>query len=122
MNINKTVRIGTTSTYGGRGMSIYCRIKFNDSRLSITGVEGPLPSGNCLGSCGQIDTGLNPADFNTYAPGWNVGLLRRFLDVWDNWHLNDMNAGTPAQTAELDKHEFPNDSARPHYRWAKDNL
>ena len=116
-DFTKTVRIGTAKTYGGRGMSIYCRIKFDDGRLSISGVEGPLPSGNCLGGCGQIDMHLAPDQIVSYAPEWNTQTLRKFLAVWKEWHLNDMKAGTPAQETELKKHEFPG-YPESHYTWA----
>ena len=31
----------------------FCKIEFDGTRLSITGVIGPMPSGNCRGSAGQ---------------------------------------------------------------------
>lgn len=30
----------------------FCKIQFENGRLSITGVIGPLPSGNCCGGAG----------------------------------------------------------------------
>lgn len=96
MNFSKTVRIGTTSI-GRRNASVYCKITFKDGKLSITGVGGPLPSGNALGGCGQIDMHLKPSDIVNWAPGWNAGKMKRFLEVWKRWHLNDMVPGTPAQ-------------------------
>ena len=120
-DFNKTVRLGAARTYGGRGMSVYCSIKYIDGKLSISGVEGPLPSGNALGSCGQIDMHLKPEDIVTLAPGWTRGKIRQFLSVWRDWHLNDMQAGTPKQTEELKKHEF-RDYGACHYTWASDLL
>ena len=80
-------------------MSVYCKIEYSeDGRLSITGVEGPLPSGNCLGACGQIDMDLKARYFIGHcAAGWDVVKIAKLLDVWDRWHLNDMHAGTPEQ-------------------------
>ena len=94
-SIDKVVRIGTVKTYGGRGASVYCHITYNNDRLSISGVVGPLPGGNCLGSCGQIIMDWTP--IVNYAKGWTPSMVRRFLDIWDRWHLNDMQAGTPEQ-------------------------
>ena len=96
MKINKVVRLGTNKTYGGRGYSIYAQIEFDGTRLSISGVEGPLPSGNALGRCGQIYQNL---EIVNYAPGWDKALLSRFLHVWDRWHLNDANSACEHQRA-----------------------
>lgn len=120
-NFNKTVRIGTAKTYGGRYYSIYCQIKFNDSNLSICGVEGPLPSGNAIGSCGQIRADLTPDDIKSFALGWHRGKMRQFLRIWKTYHLNDMKAGTPAQLAELERHKFPGYPTI-YYTWASDIL
>jgi len=98
-------------------MSVFCKVEYKGGRLSITGVEGPLPSGNALGGCGQIDMHLQPGELNL-APGWTMAMARKFLAVWKEWHLNDMHAGTPLQTAELKRHTFPGHPAN-HYDWAK---
>jgi len=95
--MHKIVRLGTRKTYGGRGYSVYCEITIKDGNLSIHGVEGPLPSGNCLGSCGQID--MSGLEMDGYAPGWSKELVQEFAQVWDRWHLNDMKAGCPHQRA-----------------------
>lgn len=108
MNIQKVVRIGTTKDEG----STFCEIKFKDGKLSITGVEGPTRGGNARGSCGQIVMGYKEYDHRGYktladikpAPGWDTDTIKRFFDVWDRWHLNDMKAGTPAQERFLREH------------------
>lgn len=84
--MDKIVRLGTNQTHGGRFYSIYARIQLADGRLSITGVEGPTPSGNALGGCGQI----NPVTVNKRAPQWTSTMLRTFNYVWGRWHLNDL--------------------------------
>jgi len=111
------VRPGTMKTWkGGRWASIYCSIKLTqDGRLSISGVIGPLPSGNALGACGQIDMEFHhrnpahndkrydnptrPSDIR-FRPGWTVTKWYQFLDDWKTYHLNDMHAGCKHQTAE----------------------
>ena len=104
--LNKVVRVGTT-TEG----SVFCKIKFADNRLSITGVIGPQANGNCRGSCGQIDMGLTAADITKFAPGWDADMLADFLDLWGKWHLNDLTAGSPEQQAFLSanpvKYQYP---------------
>jgi len=120
--MKKIVRLGTAKTYRGRAYSIFCKIEFKDGRLSISGVEGPLPSGNCLGACGQIDMHLrDQQDTITPAPGWDRDKLAHFFAIWNRWHLNDMRAGSPAQMAELAKHTYPGQPTS-HYDWAKQTL
>lgn len=99
-NFTKIVRLGTAETPEGRSYSIFCKVKYIDGGLSITGVEGPLRNGNCRGGCGQIVMSINVSEVKP-APGWDAAMLRRFVEVWNDWHMNDMRAGTPRQTAYL---------------------
>lgn len=92
--LNKVVRVGK-----GPDGNVFCNIKFADGKLSITGVIGPKSDGNCKGSCGQID--MSEWDITKYAPGWTRELEQQFRTVWGEWHLNDLQAGSPAQTAYL---------------------
>lgn len=89
--------------------------------LSITGVVGPTANGNARGSCGQCVDSLS--EITDYAPGWNAEMVARLQELWETWHLNTMQAGTPAQTAWVKAHEgeFPGypDS---HYVWAGEQL
>lgn len=96
--IDKVVRIGTVKTYGGRWASVYCQITYKNGRLSISGVVGPLPGGNCLGSWGQINVDWTP--IVNYAKGWTPSMVKRFLDIWDRWHLNDTRA-VPADVLQF---------------------
>lgn len=98
-SFTKTVRIGTTKPgiVCGRAVSVFCKIKFEGGRLSISGVEGPLASGNALGGCGQIDMHLRAEHFGTFAPGWSHARVVEFLRIWGRWHLNDVRAGSPRQ-------------------------
>ncbi len=109
-NFNKVVRIGTIKE-GKRNASIYCGIKYTEGHLSISGVIGPLKSGNALGSCGQInmsfwhrnskkEKGLIKPDAINFAPKWNVEQWLDFLDVWEKYHLNDLRAGCEHQRKE----------------------
>lgn len=98
-SINKTVLIGTIKTWRrGRFASVFCRIEFRDGRLSIHGVVGPLPSGNSLGGAGQI---LNTVSMvERLADGWTTEKRDKFVEVWRNWHRNDMRAGCEHQRAD----------------------
>lgn len=92
--MKKVIRIGK----GPHG-NVYCKIEIKNKEgkgpvLSITGVEGPLSSGNCRGSCGQI---VGHITISTYAPGWDKPLLDKFTDIWEKWHLNNMRAACEHQ-------------------------
>lgn len=97
----KIVRVGITLVHDGRHerlAAVFCKIQFDAAgRLSITGVEGPLPNGDALGSCGQIVM----SDWNivAYAPGWDADRVEKFREIWRQWHLNDMRAGCEHQRA-----------------------
>lgn len=70
----------------------FVKIKYKEKKpgqkvLSITGVNG---------SCGQcIDEirGGIPAD------GWDVDMIKKLCKIWEQWHLNDMNAACTHQQA-----------------------
>ncbi|MDH5645206.1 MAG: hypothetical protein OEZ01_04320 [Candidatus Heimdallarchaeota archaeon] len=92
ITINKIVRLGTVKIYDNKHATVYCKIKFKDGRLSITGVEGPYTNGNCAGSCGQINIHLTKKQETIKLnPAWNKSMLAKFFNVWDEWHLNDLN-------------------------------
>lgn len=128
--MNKIVRLGTAKTYRGRSYSIFCKIKYENGKLSITGVEGPTVGGNALGACGQIDMRLRSGQQNIkLAPGWTRAKLARFFDIWEQWHLNDMKAGTPIQEAYLKEHKADYEAFKAkankyvsYYEWATDAL
>jgi len=110
--MKRIFRIGTIQSHGGRWMSIYVEAKYESGELSIHGTEGPLSSGHCLGSSGQIDMDYahqNPADndYRTvepiktseirFASGWSAENWLKLLDVWKVWHLNGLRAGCEHQ-------------------------
>jgi hypothetical protein len=93
--MDKVIRPGTID-----GHSVYIRIKTEQKEkgicLSISGVVGPRPGGNAWGSCGQIQNELR--NINKLAPGWTREMVDKLFEVWERWHLNDMNAACPHQT------------------------
>lgn len=99
--MRKVMRLGTLPTYNDRRMSVFVCAEFtNDGRLSITGVEGPTRGGNAIGGCGQIVMSLSePGGLDGFepGPGWTLESVRRLLEIWDRWHLNDMRAGSFVQ-------------------------
>jgi len=99
----KVVRIGRVCPERCRsGYDMFCKITYKDGNLSISGVEGPLPSGGCKGSAGQIVmSGADAllADMVEYAPQWDEGKARQFFALWDRWHLNDIRPECEHQRA-----------------------
>jgi hypothetical protein len=93
--VDKVVRLGASQTYGGRWFNIFARIKIKEGRLSITGVEGPLASGDALGSCGQI-VGV---EVQREASGFIGTELTTFFEVWRRYHLNDIQSACEHQRA-----------------------
>lgn len=104
--MEKVMRVGTTKI-GGRWASIYTKVKVKDGKLLISGVIGPLQSGNALGSCGQIDMEFahrdkkdNDSRYNTpitpeeikFVNGWDKEKWFDLLDIWKRWHLNAMRS------------------------------
>lgn len=95
-DFDKVVRIGEIHPeWAGSGFSIFCKIEFKGGRLSISGVEGPLPNGDARGSCGQIN--MHEWGIVKYAPGWDAEKVAKFREVWESWHLNDMTPGCEHQ-------------------------
>lgn len=88
-----------TAKINNRQVSVFMKIQFENGRLSITGVEGPLPSGNCLGSCGQINKPRSEYQNIHWSSWWNAGKYKKFLELWEAYHLNDMQAGCEHQKA-----------------------
>lgn len=73
--------------YSGRA-TVYASIEYSDDgRLSICGVVEPLRNGNCRGSCGQCVDEIRSGD---PVKGWTDEMLKKFCDIWDRWHFNDM--------------------------------
>jgi hypothetical protein len=108
MKLNKVVRPGMVND-GVRSYSIFCKVKIKEEHginvLSISGVEGPMVNGNARGSCGQINMCYkhsNPEHddkrygehkvIKVFADGWTSEKWFKFLEIWNDWHLNDMRS------------------------------
>ncbi len=104
---------GRVAWYPHQTPLVHCRIEVTTKPLgegvppgkvlSITGVIGAKPNGDCVGSTGQIQSDLRAAlkgsEFE-FHPEWNEEKVRKFLDIWDKWHLNDKRAGCEHQRAQ----------------------
>tara|TARA_A100001388_G_C28559276_1_gene398765 strand:+ start:155 stop:682 length:528 start_codon:yes stop_codon:yes gene_type:complete len=73
-----------------------------DWRLSLSGIIGPKHNGDAIGGCGQIQDHLLDGDtIEEYFEPWCEERVLILKSVWDEYHLNDMTAGSPTQEAFL---------------------
>lgn len=91
--MRKVVNPCTCKVYGRMSgkesmANAFAEIKFEAGRLSICGVIGPQSNGDCRGSAGQCTDEIRSG---TPVEGWTREMLDKFCDIWDRWHLNDMN-------------------------------
>ena len=63
-------------------------IDWDGKNLSITGSEGRDHGGQII---------MSPWDLQQYAEGYNPEVVAQLRSIWERWHLNDMQAGSPAQ-------------------------
>ena len=77
-------------------VNAFAKIEYDGKRLSICGVVGPKSNGNCMGSAGQCSDSIRKG---TPVDGWDRSMLDKFCDIWDRWHLNDMNTACEHQRA-----------------------
>jgi hypothetical protein len=54
-----------------------------------------MRNGDAWGSCGQCLDSLKAID--AYTEGWNAESAQKLFDIWERWHLNDMNAACAHQ-------------------------
>ena len=87
---NLLYKVGRTSEG-----SLWVEMRFDGTRLSISGVIGPRSNGDAFGSCGQIAGDLDR--IIDYAPGWDEAKAHELAEIWKTWHLNDMQAGCAHQ-------------------------
>ena len=105
----------------GEDGRVFVEVQYRqDGRLSITGVVGPKSNGDARGGCGQIRDSVR--DVPHLAGDWTPDMITRLVAVWDRWHLNDMQAGSPRQRAWLER--FPVNVTYPtsHYVVASERL
>lgn len=88
-------------TRGGRWYKVWFTVEvdhLNDfPQFSMDGVEGPLKSGNCLGSAGQIKFSIECEDRDLWklCKGYTMDTIDNLLSIWDQWHLKNITKGMP---------------------------
>ena len=92
----------------GKDGKVFVTVQIKSARggetLSIRGVVGPMSNGHAKGACGQIQDYLtNGWTITDYAKGWSPESVERLQEIWNQHHLNDLTAGSPAQEACLAK-------------------
>ena len=85
--INPCMARGYTSSGIEVMKDAFVKIEYNEGRLSLSGVVGPLPSGNCYGSAGQCYESIAEGKVKE---GWTQEMLDKLVEIWKEWHLNDM--------------------------------
>ena len=70
-------------------ISVNLRQTENGPALSIIGMMGD--------AAGQIYKDIRRAECFNFRSGWTQEKLDKLLDVWEAYHLNDLQAGTPEQ-------------------------
>lgn len=85
--MKKVVQPSICEVYKGQA-SAFAKIEYEDGCLSICGVIGPMSNGNCKGSAGKC---VDEIRQGSPAEGWSDEMLQKFCDIWDRWHLNDLN-------------------------------
>ena len=115
--MQKVLHIGTIKVPAGSrqiNADVFIKVRFEDERLSISGVIGPKSNGNAWGGCGQIDMEfkhrndadddkrygdlIKPVDIS-FTADWGTAMWYELLDVWKRYHLNDMHAECKHQRA-----------------------
>jgi len=96
----------------GRYYETFCKIEYDNKRLSINGIIGPKEYGEAY--CGQINMEYehrNPehndkrayhlitTDELIFNEGWDKDKWYQFLEYWHDWHLNDLRPGCEHQKA-----------------------
>ncbi|MCP4221891.1 MAG: hypothetical protein GY773_00930 [Actinomycetia bacterium] len=111
----------------GKRARLFVTMRYEDGRLSISGVEGPKVNGDAVGSCGQCRDAL--VRLYSLERGWTRAMAGELHTIWDRWHLNDMRAGTLAQESHLRTFDdwradatarsIMGDYGPDHYLWAQ---
>lgn len=125
ITINKVVNPCSVMVYRDvykeeRPYPAFAKVLYDGKRLSITGVVGPRNNGDCWGSAGQCVDSIKNGIVN--APDWDSEMLKKFCEIWEHHHLNDMRPYCPHQK-ELGWDKLAHkDVEIYHYRLTTDGL
>lgn len=92
--------------------NILVEIEWDGNRLSMCGtITSTDDDGSSVGW--QIQDDLKRLQNSIqYHPGWDRDVMEKFLDIWYQWHLNDLRAGCRHQR-DLGWHKMPIDPQKP---------
>lgn len=112
-SFTRSFHIADAGANGAARVKVIAEVEWRDGRLSFTGAEGPKRNGDAVGSSGQIIMTWSE-DPTRWTPtgDFSAEQLQRFMKLWDRWHLNDMQAGSPRQRAWLEANPV---KAESHY-------
>lgn len=103
---NKKLYVGVKNT--GKKMYIDLTIRQEaETRTAQTTTLKPITAYKTLSMCGTGGQNREEtADINSYKELFITAAdLNTIIQIWDKWHLNDMNAGTEKQTAFIKEWE-----------------
>lgn len=86
--MKKVINPCMCEVYGGKARG-FVKIEYENDRLSLCGVIGPMRNGNAKGSCGQCTDEIRRGE---PIEGWSREMLDKLCQIWERWHLNDMRA------------------------------
>lgn len=103
---------------GSRKYQVYYKVVIEQlgnnpyPHFSISGVHAPLPSGNCLGSCGQNidDFWDEPIKFNK---GWDYKLYKKLINIWRLYHLKNVKGESDLKFFKEECGQFPETEKQP---------
>ena len=85
--MKKVINPCKCDVYESSKVNAYAEIIYEDGRLSIHGVIGPMSNGNSRGGAGQCVDSIRSGE---PTEDWTKEMLEKFCNIWDEWHLNDM--------------------------------
>lgn len=76
----------------GKPVPVHVGVEYKHGRLSISGVVGAKPNGDCWGSCGQCLDSVRDilSEEGVISKAWDEPMIQKLIEVWREWHLNDM--------------------------------
>lgn len=95
----------------------FAKIEYDGKKLSICGVIGPMSNGNCKGSAGQCVDSIREG---RPIEDWTPDMLKKFCDIWERWHLNDMRVACEHQRELGWEEEATEEITLYHYRLTRD--
>ena len=85
--IDKAVKIGIDA----HGCGVFIEIAYTDNRLTISGYA--RKNSKCdYAYCGQIQDEINMKNIRALERGLDWLKIGSLLEIWDEWHLNDLHA------------------------------